>query len=159
MRVMIFTLLLVCCFSNSYPQFKIVMSEYKGYLANDSAADWGHYPTYGAYEQIMEKWARDYPQICKLYTLGPSERGRKILALKVSDNVNQKEAEPRFLQTVLLHGDEPLNLLYTLQAVDTILSTYGKDIRLTRLVDSIEFWFCPMMNPDAPARRPIGYPA
>ena len=148
MRVLLCLLMLACLYSVIYAQNDIEMSEYQGYLENDSAVDWTAYPTYEAYVQILEKWAADFPGICELHELGPTIMGRKILALKVSDNVKRKEPEPRFLQVATLTGDQPLNFMFTLHVIDTMFQSYGKDIRLTRLVDSIEFWFCPLMNPD-----------
>ncbi len=89
MRVLFSLLILVCIFICSYAQDEIVMSEYKNYLENDSAVDWTAYPTYDAYEKILAKWAADYPELCALHELGQTSRGRKILALKVSDNVKR----------------------------------------------------------------------
>jgi hypothetical protein len=128
------------------------MSDYTDYLENGTPVDWAQYPTYTAYEQILEKWARDYPEICKLCNLGPSVRGKKILALKISDNVNLNEPEPRFLQTSTIHGDEFLNYMFTLHVIDTMLLSYGKDEQINRMIEGIEFWFCPLLNPDATYR-------
>ncbi len=127
----------------------IEMSDYKEYLENNTPVNWDQYPYYTAYEKIMEKWARDYPEICSLHDLGPSVNNRKILALKISDSVAVNEPEPRLMQIATQHGDELINFMFTLHTIDTLLSSYKNDDRLTRLVDMIEFWFCPLVNPDA----------
>ena len=40
---------------------------------------WNAYPTYTAYETIMQQFATDYPNICKLITIATLPSGRKIL--------------------------------------------------------------------------------
>lgn len=45
---------------------------------------WNYYPTYTAYETLMQQFAADHPQICKLITISTLKSGRKILALKAA---------------------------------------------------------------------------
>ena len=104
MRLLIYILVYAFLSGSSHVQAQVVMSDYKDYLENGAPSDWTRYPTYEAYELIMEKWARDYPQVCRLYDLGPSVKDRKILALKVSDSANRKEPEPGFLLLELSAG-------------------------------------------------------
>jgi hypothetical protein len=116
-------------------------------------AQWYQYPTYQEYVGFLEKWQADYPQLAKLYNLGPSGQGtHEIYAMRISDNVDQNEAEPRFIQTATSRGDEVLNYMFTLHMIDTILTSYETDDRITRLVNSTELWFCPLLNPDATYR-------
>ncbi len=113
-------------------------------------AQWYEYPTYGAYVGYMEKWQKDYPQLAKLYDLGPSDSGtHRIYALRISDNVEQNEAEPRYLQTAALNRNEALAYMLSLHLIDTLLSSYGSDNRITELVNYAELWFFPLCNPDA----------
>ncbi len=131
----------------------VPMSDYSEYLSGETGRqNWYKYPTYEAYVGFLEKWAEDYPAICKMYDLGPSgvaSKNHRIYGMRISDNVEENEAEPRYLETNVIHGDEVLNLMNCLHMVDTILSSYGKDDRITKLVDSLEMWFIPNMNPDA----------
>ncbi len=129
----------------------VQMSDFADYLAGKAPADWYTYPTYGAYVGFLEKWEQDFPEICKMYDLGPagkSSLNHRIYAMRISDNVAVNEAEPRYLETNTIHGDEVLNMMNCLHMVDTLLDNYGKDSRITALVDSLEMWFIPNMNPD-----------
>ncbi len=113
------------------------------------------YPTYGAYVGYLEKWVEDFPELCKMYDLGPSgvaDKNHRIYALRLSDNVTENECEPRYLETNTIHGDECLNFMNCLHMTDTLLNNYGSDDRITRLLDSLELWFVPNMNPDATYR-------
>ncbi len=109
------------------------------------------YPTYGAYVGYLEKWEEDHPGLAKLYNLGPSGVGdmnHDIYVIRVSANVEEYIAQPRYLETNTIHGNEPLNLMNCLHMVDTLLANYGSDERITRLMDSLDLWFVPNMNPD-----------
>ncbi len=134
----------------------VPMSDYAEYLSGEKKREsWTRYPTYQALVGFQEKFERDYPEICKMYDLGPSgvaSKNHRIYALRISDNVEVNEAEPRYLETNVIHGDEVLNMMNCLHMVDTILSSYGKQERFTKLVDSLEMWFIPNMNPDATYR-------
>ncbi len=127
------------------------MGNFDAYLAGEAKANWYQYPSYGAYIDFLKKWERDYPKICKVYNLGPSgvvNKNHHIYAVRISDNVEKNEPEPRYLETNAIHGDETLNYMNCLHMMDTILTSYGKDNRITALVDSLEMWFVPNMNPD-----------
>ncbi len=128
------------------------MGDFSAYLEGTAPAGWYEYPTYQEYLGFLEKWEEDYPEICKVYELGPSgvaSKNHDIYAVRISDNVEVNEPEPRYLETNTIHGDETLNFMNCLHMIDTLLTKYGTDNRITTLVDSIELWFVPNMNPDA----------
>lgn len=106
------------------------------------------YPTYSQYESMMQQFATDYPSLCKLYELGTLPSGRKILALKITDNPNQSENEPEFFYTSTMHGDETAGYPMMLSLIEHLLSNYGSNSRITSLVNNIEIWINPLANPD-----------
>jgi PKD repeat protein len=109
---------------------------------------WDYYPTYTAYESIMQQFASDHPSICKLITITTLASGRKILALRISDNVNIQENEPEFLYSSSIHGDETTGYILMLHLADYLLSGYGSDSRITNMVNSTDIVICPLANPD-----------
>lgn len=115
-------------------------------------ADWDRYPTYQGYLAMMQQFARDYPMLCLLDTIGYSIRGRLLLALKISDSVQTREAEPKVFFTSTMHGNETVGYVLLLRLADQLLSLHGRDSsdggRLTRLVNSTEIWINPLANPD-----------
>lgn len=106
------------------------------------------YPTLAQYEQAMQDFENQYPAICKLYNLGTLPSGKKILALKISDSLNVREAEPQFLYTSTMHGDETAGFPVMLKLTDYLLSGYGTNPRATNLINNIEIWINPLANPD-----------
>lgn len=112
-------------------------------------ASWDRYPVYSVYEQMMANFASTYPSLCNLDTiLAATPDGHKILVLKISDNVNATENEPRFLYTSSIHGDETTGFILTLRLANYLLSNYGVISRVTDMVNNLEIWICPLANPD-----------
>ncbi len=110
--------------------------------------NWDKYPSYEIYVAMMEKFAQDYPEICKLEEIGFSTQGRKLLAVKISDNVNINEAEPEFLYTGQMHGDELIGGMVFLRLIDYLLKNYGTDSQITNLINNVQIYINPLANPD-----------
>ena len=69
------------------------------------------YPTYADYAQQMADFAADNPSICELVDIGGTGEGagggnKRLLFIKLSDNVSTQEQEPRVMYTSSMHGDE-----------------------------------------------------
>jgi len=79
---------------------------------------------------------------------GNTVQGRKILLVKISDNVNIREDEPQFLYTSTMHGDETTGYVLMLRLIDSLLTTYGVNQRITNLINNAEIWINPNANPD-----------
>jgi hypothetical protein len=110
--------------------------------------DWDFYPTYDAYVDMMNQYAADYPDLCKVVSIGSTVQGRELLVAKISHNVNIEENEPQFLYTSSIHGDETTGYILMLRLIDYLLSNYSTDPRITGLLDNMEIWINPLANPD-----------
>lgn len=119
-------------------------------MSNDAKnlGSWDTYPTYDAYVQMMNQFASNYPGICRIVEAGNTVNGRKILFAVISDNVGIKEAEPQFMFSSTMHGDETTGYVLMLRLIDSLLTSYGTDTRITNLVDNVEIWINPNGNPD-----------
>ncbi len=116
--------------------------------AIDEITEWDTYPTYNAYVSLMNQFAANYPSICQLINAGNSVQGRSILIAKISDNVSVREDEPQFLYTSTIHGDETTGYVLMLRLIDSLLTSYGNNTRITNLIDNAEIWINPNANPD-----------
>ena len=119
----------------------------------EQIAQWNVYPTYEAYVNMMYQFQNDYPNICKIVDAGNSVQGRKILFAVISDNVNQREPEPQFMYTSTMHGDETTGYVLMLRLIDSLLTSYGSNSRITNLVNNAEIWINPLANPDGTYRN------
>jgi len=106
------------------------------------------YPTYENYVTMMNQFAADYPQICRVERIGYSVQGRELLAVKISDNVAVDEIEPDLFYTSTMHGDEVVGYVLMLRLIDYLLTNYATDPQIAKLLDSAEIWINPLANPD-----------
>jgi len=112
-------------------------------------SDWRtRYLSYPEYLELMNSLASAYPDLCKLYEFGTSVGGRKLLALKISDNPSVTEQEPALMYSSTIHGDETVGYVLLLRLADYLLSNYATDQSIRELVNFAEIWINPLANPD-----------
>ena len=111
-------------------------------------SSWDRYPTYDVYLQMMDSFAVKYPALCRIDTIGTSVRGRLILCAVISDSLNIDQNEPQFFYTSTMHGDEVTGFILMLRLIDHLLSNYGTDAYITRLVNNTRIFINPLSNPD-----------
>jgi hypothetical protein len=116
--------------------------------AKDARRQWDVYPTYTGYLDLMSQFAAAHPDVCTIVNVGTTVRGKAILFAKISDNVSVEEDEPEVFYSSSMHGDETTGYVLMLRLIDSLLTAYGTDARITRLVDSCEIWINPLANPD-----------
>jgi len=114
----------------------------------NSKNDWNFYPSYEAYLSLMEEFAANYPDICRVVEFGTTVQNRKLLACVLSKNVNVREREPQVFWSSSIHGDELTGYVLMLRFIDYLLSNYGVNERITHLLDNMEIWINPLSNPD-----------
>ncbi|MBA4322489.1 MAG: hypothetical protein C0408_06695, partial [Odoribacter sp.] len=112
------------------------------------AMEWQSYPTYLQYDSIVRTFAKTYPSLCHLDSIGTSINGRKIFALKISDNTGINEDEPEVFYSSTMHGDELAGYVLMLRLADYLLKNYNLDTRVKNMVDNLEIWINPLANPD-----------
>lgn len=106
------------------------------------------YHTYSEMKTDLETLASTYPNLCELDTIGYSVQGRQILALKISDNPNQREFEPEVRIVGCHHGNEWPSSEIPLYLAHYLLENYNTNNDVKNLVDNREIWIIPMFNPD-----------
>jgi carboxypeptidase D len=106
------------------------------------------YRTYTQIAQLMQDAETAYPSLCRRVNLGNSVQSRPIWALNISDNVGVEEDEPEFKYISTMHGDEWTGNEMMLYLIDELLGQYGIDPQVTSLVNELDIWIVPVMNPD-----------
>lgn len=117
------------------------MKEMNNKLLND-------YPTSAQVAEKIRSLVAKYPKIMKLVPIGKSVRGKDLLFVKISDNVEVDEVEPEFKYISSMHGDEITGRELTTMLIEEIGEKYGKDAEITELVNNTEIYIMPSMNPD-----------
>jgi hypothetical protein len=109
---------------------------------------WDAYPTYDQYIAMMYDFATRFPTLCRIVDAGNTINGRKILFAVLSRNVNIQEAEPKFLYTSTMHGNETAGYVFMLRLIDTLLTGYATNPEFSNLLNNMEIWINPLANPD-----------
>ena len=106
------------------------------------------YHTYAQMETELQQAVTAHPNLCSLFSIGQSIQGRELYFLKISDNVDLEEDEPEFHYISTMHGNEPLGTEMCMYLIHYLLDNYGTDAYVTELVDELQIYIMPIMNPD-----------
>ena len=116
------------------------------------------YPTYSDYALQMQEFATNHPGICELVDIGGTTEGvgggdKRLLFIKLSDNVSSREQEPRIMYTSSMHGDEISGYPMMLELINYLITAYEDTghpdhLRVKNLIDNSEIWINPSANPD-----------
>jgi hypothetical protein len=97
----------------------------------------------------LRRWAERYPEIVELYEVGRSYENRPILQMTVTNRATgRKEDKPAAYFEGGRHSGEITSSESVLWLAQHILENYGRDPRITRLVDTKAITFRPQNNPD-----------
>ncbi len=109
---------------------------------------WDAYPTYDSYVQMMNNFAASYPNLCKLDTFGTTVNGRLLLSAHLTGKTSAHSFKPQVMYSSSIHGDETSGYVFMLELIDFLTGKYGTDPLATRLMDSLEIFINPLINPD-----------
>ena len=119
---------------------------------NITGLDFGSMGGYYTLDEVYDRldlMFTSYPQlITQKYQIGETIEGRPIYAVKISDNPNIEEDEPKVLYNALTHAREPAGMMTVMYYMFYLLENYGTDPEVTYLVDNREIYFIPVVNPD-----------
>ncbi len=119
--------------------------------------NWG-YGTMGGfytYQQVLEKldfMAATWPNLITtkqaISPFQPSIEGQPIWWVKISDNANVNEDEPKVLYTSLIHAREGIGVQQMIYFMLWLLENYQTNPMTTLIVDNFQLYFVPVVNPD-----------
>ncbi|MBK8506756.1 MAG: immune inhibitor A [Saprospiraceae bacterium] len=100
----------------------------------------------------LDKMAELYPELVsqrKPIDSYLTEEGRPIEWIKISDHPDEDEIhEPQMLYTALHHAREPISMTQMIYFMWYILEQYAEDPEIKHLLDNVELYFIPCVNPD-----------
>jgi len=98
---------------------------------------------------FLQNLAQQFPQICRLVSIGTSVEGRDIWALVVSDNGGAREpGEEQILFTGVTHAREWISFEMVLYLAECLACNYPHDPHVRQIVDRAVVWMVPAVNPD-----------
>ncbi len=128
---------------------------------NFSLGSMGGYFTYQQMLDNLDSMASKYPTLISIKQpvgLGTTIEGRPIYYVKISDNVNIDEPEPEMLYTAVHHAREPGGMSQLIFYMWYILENYNSDPEITQIVNDVELFFIPCVNPDGYLENEVNNP-
>ena len=111
--------------------------------------DFAHFHTYDETVGLLKGWAARYPDLVELYSVGQSFEGRDIWQITIANKKQAKHVDrPALFIEGGRHAGEISGIEATLYFVNHVLTSYGRDGEITKLVDSKTIYARPMNNPD-----------
>ncbi|MCX7611318.1 MAG: M14 family zinc carboxypeptidase [Ignavibacterium sp.] len=109
----------------------------------------GGFYTFNEIVAQLDTMYMQYPNlITQKFQIGTSQEGRPIWAVKISDNPNLSENEPKVGYDALIHAREPQSMASLMYFMWYLLQNYGTNPEVTYLVNNREMFFIPCVNPD-----------
>jgi hypothetical protein len=116
----------------------------------DRQAD--YFSDYHKYEEIKQfcvDLSTAYPKLVTFVpSIGKSVEGRDIFQLRITGNGGSSTSKPHLWLNSLQHAREWIGGATTQYIANHLASNYGKDPRVTKLVDTVEWVITPIVNPD-----------
>ena len=111
------------------------------------------YHNYQAMTDELQRLADAYPDLATLESAGKSVQGRELWVMKISDNTESEEDEPKLLYVANMHGDEVVGRELMIYLTRQLLTEYQTSDRIRTLVNNAQIYIMPSMNPDGFERR------
>ena len=114
--------------------------------------DFNHYFTNQELHTLIANWAKEYPELIALTSIGQSYRNQPIWLLTLTNRSTGIDTEkPAVWIDANIHATEITGTTTVLHIANTLLEGFGKDERISRLLDSSVYYLVPRVNPDGAA--------
>lgn len=118
-------------------------------INQDGAPDWNRYYSNNETNIIMQHYARKYPDLTNLYSIGKSFKGVDLMVMEVTNfRIKPADQKPGFYVDGNIHSGELTGSAVTLYMMGYLLDRYGEDPEVTLLLDTRTFYLRPKFNPD-----------
>lgn len=107
------------------------------------------YTKYVDLVSLYAKLEKEYPHLAKVHSIGESVEGRDLLVLEITKDVTEPHPDrPMFKYVANMHGDESIGRELVIMLSQYLLFNYGRNNRVTQLVNETDIFLMPSLNPD-----------
>ncbi len=114
----------------------------------DGVSYFAAYRDYATTSAYIDTLVALNPAIASRFTVGNSLEGREIFGVRITGAGAPGNTKPGFWIESIQHAREWAVLPANMWAADQLIRLYGVDPTVTSLVDSIDFYIVPIVNPD-----------
>ena len=107
------------------------------------------YHDYDALTDYLKALTEAHPKLATLESLGRTHQGRDVWALTLTNpDTGPADEKPGYYLDAQIHAEEHATSAVALYTVHYLLTNYGEDEEVTRLLDEQTFYIVPRVNPD-----------
>ncbi len=111
--------------------------------------DFNRYFTNAELESTLTEWVAAFPKLIAITEIGKSYEGRPIQLLTVTNQETGPDTDkPAVWIDANIHATEIAGTTTSLRLIYTLLTGYGEDVDITRLLDTSTYYILPRVNPD-----------
>jgi hypothetical protein len=134
-------------------EIKISRRSINGYITpeNFSLGSMGGYHTYDELLDELDEMRTLFPSLISVkQPIGTTNsiEGRPVYWVRISNAPEVDQEKPSVLYTALMHAREPASLQQMLYQMWYLLENYDTDPEIQYLIDNLELFFIPCINPD-----------
>jgi hypothetical protein len=108
-----------------------------------------HYYSYSQVGEALRALHNAYPTLTTLEVVGKSEEGREIWAMTVNNpKTGAPKDKPGVYADANIHGNEIQGAEVCLSFLNTLLTRYGQNEQITKLLDRNAYYVIPVVNVD-----------
>ncbi len=97
----------------------------------------------------LKALSKAHPELSKLYSIGKSFAERDVWVMEITNpKTGSAETKPAYYLDAQIHAEEHATSSVALYTIWYLLTNYGKDEEVTRLLDQQVFYIIPRINPD-----------
>src|SRR5262249_11263007 len=99
----------------------------------------------------LDALAQQFPDLAETSVIGQSLEGRDMRMIRISGPDTEwkpKDARPAFVIDGTQHAREWIAPMTVMFAIDRLLRQYDSDDRIQAVVNAVDFYFVPLVNPD-----------
>lgn len=134
------------------PQAMLIQEDVDAWMRDLSEEDKAGYKSYKQYQELFADYAQQHPKLARVEQMDwmKTRNGKTILVLKATRDVGKEHPlRPNVVITASTHGDEWSSTAAAMGVLDAMLAAYGKDPRITRILNRVNTYWVPSMSPDS----------
>lgn len=114
-----------------------------------ASPNWAKYHTTAETHALLQSWARAFPNLTELYSIGETLEGTPLMVLEITNQrTGPASDKPAYYYDGNIHAGELTGAEVALHFAWYVLTNYGRDPRVTRLLDTRALYVRPKFNPD-----------
>jgi len=134
------------CFLGIFLSFTLVLAAAPGELTFDKY----HQPI--EVNSLLKSWTSKYPQLTKLINIGKSSGKNDLFVFRIAVEKKgnlEPDSRPAIFVSANLEGTHLIGTEATLMLAEKLLTKFGTDEKITKLLEKRTVYMAPLLNPDA----------